>query len=224
MLKEEKRLWKTVWNLVCVPVLISSAPPHTLHISSLCPGRVLCGLGCPQPPGLRESSGAPRLCSTCGWGCGACEWGSVEWALVLDLPGVVLFVSVKLKSSSSQEDGLEKAVGMFKKTLRWFQTESCSEEWAGARWSCGKKKALLPANGCDYSFCYLILSDTWQGWTCCRKWRLWSQTSNRAALIYYIWISNLRSVKAILISGNSLSLSPSLKLLQITFSHDYSHG
>ena len=37
---------------------------------------------------------------------------------MLDLPGVVLFVSVKLKSSYSQEDGLEKAVGMFKKTLR----------------------------------------------------------------------------------------------------------
>ena len=60
MLKEEKRLWKTVWNLVCAPVLICSAPPHTLNISSLCPGRVLCGLGCPQPPGLRRAR-APLL-------------------------------------------------------------------------------------------------------------------------------------------------------------------
>lgn len=99
---------------VCASLDLFRPSPHPEHQQPR-PGRVLCGLGCPQPPRLRECSGAPPLCSTCGWGCGAREWGSAEWALVLDLPGVVLFVSVKLKSSYSQGGGLEKQWECLKK-------------------------------------------------------------------------------------------------------------
>lgn len=88
---------------------------------------------------------------------------------MLDLPGVVLFVSVKLKSSYSQGDGLEKQWECLKKHGGDFRLNLAVKNELEQDEDGAKKKALLPANGCGYSFCYLILRDTSQGWTFCRK-------------------------------------------------------